>query len=60
MIKSTSHAALVECKRRRKEYDLKVVIRCFHDPEQIIHDDSRLRLVRAELARVPVRPGVGN
>ncbi|ETO68966.1 hypothetical protein F444_14326, partial [Phytophthora nicotianae P1976] len=35
MIESTSHAALVEWKRRRKEYEQEVAIRCCHDPEQI-------------------------
>ncbi|KAI9984323.1 hypothetical protein PInf_005671 [Phytophthora infestans] len=35
MLESTSHAALVEWKRRRKEYGQEVTIRCCHDPEQI-------------------------
>ncbi|POM57661.1 Hypothetical protein PHPALM_37796 [Phytophthora palmivora] len=35
MVESTSHAALVEWKRRRKEYENEVAGRCSRDPERI-------------------------
>ncbi|OWY98480.1 hypothetical protein PHMEG_00030748 [Phytophthora megakarya] len=34
-IKSTSHAALVEWKKKREEYEAEVAIRCCHDPAKI-------------------------
>ncbi|OWZ01887.1 hypothetical protein PHMEG_00026655 [Phytophthora megakarya] len=34
MIESTSHSAHVEWKRRRKEYEEEVPVRCGHDPER--------------------------
>jgi len=35
MIESTSHSALVEWKRKRKEYEEEVAVRCGHDQEKI-------------------------
>ncbi|OWZ13472.1 hypothetical protein PHMEG_00013201 [Phytophthora megakarya] len=35
IIESTSHATLVEWRKKRKEYEHEVAVRCCHDPEKM-------------------------
>ncbi|POM69892.1 Hypothetical protein PHPALM_13793 [Phytophthora palmivora] len=43
MVESTSHAALVEWKKRRKEYEQEVAVCCCHDPGKIMTMMTNIR-----------------